>query len=91
MQLIKSKPKILVLITSAFPYGAGESFLETELPYLIKKFNKIVIFTSAVPHGRGVDINSSIEVFKFSYLWNFSYLLPSFKLIREILIYLFSY
>jgi glycosyltransferase involved in cell wall biosynthesis len=32
-----------VLFTAAYPYGPGEQFLETELPYLAKAFRTIVI------------------------------------------------
>ena len=34
----------IILFTSAFPYGHGEQFIETELRYLSKEFNKIYIF-----------------------------------------------
>lgn len=33
----------LILLTSSFPYGNGETFLETELPFLSNAFSKIII------------------------------------------------
>lgn len=38
----------LILFTNIFPYGKGETFIETEIEYLSKKFNKIIIIPSAV-------------------------------------------
>ena len=35
---------MLLLFTSAFPYGKGEQFLETEIIFLANKFTHIVIF-----------------------------------------------
>lgn len=40
------KHKNLLLITSAFPYGNGEQFLETEIKILATYFEKIVILPS---------------------------------------------
>ena len=36
--------KRLILFTSGFPFGNGESFLETEIDYLSKSFDKILIY-----------------------------------------------
>lgn len=33
----------LILLTSTFPFSTGETFLETELPYLAQHFSKVVI------------------------------------------------
>ncbi|MEE9372255.1 MAG: glycosyltransferase [Saprospiraceae bacterium] len=41
----------LVLFTSSYPYGNGEQFLETELPYLSDTFSKIVIIPLEVKTG----------------------------------------
>lgn len=35
--------KTLILLTSTFPYGLGETFLETELPFLAKEFSQVII------------------------------------------------
>ncbi|MDG1330758.1 MAG: glycosyltransferase [Crocinitomicaceae bacterium] len=41
------KQKKLILLTSEFPYGNGETFLETEIEFLAKEFNEVIIFSSA--------------------------------------------
>lgn len=35
--------KLLVLLTSVFPYDSGEEFLEVELPYLAASFTRVII------------------------------------------------
>ena len=37
--------KKLILLTSQFPYGTGETFLENEFPFLENEFKKITIFS----------------------------------------------
>lgn len=37
--------KTLILLTSEFPYGTGETFLENEFPFLTAQFDEILIFT----------------------------------------------
>lgn len=41
-----NNPKILFLITSNYPFGIYETFLEAELKYLENKFDKVVILTT---------------------------------------------
>jgi hypothetical protein len=36
-------PTRLVLLTSSFPYGVGEPFLEAELAYLSARFDSVVL------------------------------------------------
>ncbi len=42
------KPKILFLLPNCYPYGKGDSFLETEINYLVKEFDEVIVFPS---HG----------------------------------------
>jgi len=44
MEVEKTSGKELILFTAGFPFGNGESFLETELVYLSKAFDKVTIF-----------------------------------------------
>lgn len=39
----RSRPSRLIILTSAFPYDRGESFLETELEYLCTRFDSVVL------------------------------------------------
>ncbi|MBS1558962.1 MAG: glycosyltransferase [Bacteroidetes bacterium] len=40
--------KNLVLITHHFPFGSGETFLESEVPWLVPKFNSVIVLTKNV-------------------------------------------
>lgn len=63
----------LILLTSSFPFGSGETFLETELPYLADSFSKVVIIptkkissSNARPIPKNCFINDSIVLRKQS-------------------------
>lgn len=42
------KQNSLILITNSFPYGPGEQFLETEVNYLAKAFDNIIIIPMTI-------------------------------------------
>ncbi len=53
----------LVLITATFPTGPGETFLETELPYLAAAFDKITIMLAVERAGsRPIPANVTIDL-----------------------------
>lgn len=57
--------KIVFLFTEKYPYKGGEPFLETEIHYLSKKFEKVITFPLI---GHGTDkfpIPSNVEVIDF--------------------------
>ena len=59
----------LVLFTNTFPYGMGESFLETEIKYLAKEFDKIIIYPIKKDGEKrelplNVEISSDFILFK---------------------------
>ena len=59
----------LVLFTNTFPYGMGESFLETEIKYLAKEFDKIIIYPIKKDGEKrelplNVEISSDFIIFK---------------------------
>lgn len=69
--------KTLVLITSQFPFGTSESFLESEFPFLKSEFDKIIIIaqnisgkmTRVVPEGVIVHrYNTSTSFMEFLHL-----------------------
>lgn len=39
--------KTLVLLTAEFPYGNGETFLETEIQYLAQAFTQVIVISNA--------------------------------------------
>jgi colanic acid/amylovoran biosynthesis glycosyltransferase len=51
----------LILLTSEFPYGTGETFLENEFPYLVSRFSEVVIFSES-NKGESRIKNPNIEV-----------------------------
>lgn len=54
--------KTLVLITSHFPFAKSETFLEAEISFLERNFNKTIIISQNVknPQTREVDKNTTI-------------------------------
>ncbi|MFM7666826.1 MAG: N-acetyl sugar amidotransferase [Bacteroidota bacterium] len=57
-----SNRKNLILFTSSFPCGSDEVFLENEYPYLLDKFDRIVIFTSSKEKVRAQFQHKKTEV-----------------------------
>ena len=54
----------LILFTSNFPFGSGETFLETELPYLARSFSKVFIIPTQGTlneHCRPIPENCSVD------------------------------
>lgn len=54
-------PLTLVLFTFTFPYGTGEPFLETEIPYLAARFRRVIIVPSQTP-GRLRSVPPGVSV-----------------------------
>lgn len=61
------KNEILVLLTSNYPYGKGESYLDNEIGYLSATFKKIIIISSDIdgPLTRSLPINTIVERFNY--------------------------
>jgi glycosyltransferase involved in cell wall biosynthesis len=58
--------KELVLLTTSYPFGEyKESFLEIELQFLVKKFDKIRIVATNAESNFKRDLPSSVEVYRF--------------------------
>ena len=58
---MNNKHKKLLLLTSEFPYGKGETFLENEFPFLLNGFEEIIIF-SENNKGESRITNPNVEV-----------------------------
>lgn len=59
----RDRPRQLVVFTHTFPFGTGETFLETEAPYLVERFRRVVFVPRRVrgeprpvPTGAEVDV-----------------------------------
>ena len=58
---------LLILITSKFPYGNQETFLETEIIYLSRKFSKIIILSHETKSKKNRLLPNNILVHKIRY------------------------
>jgi glycosyltransferase involved in cell wall biosynthesis len=58
--------KTLVLITSHFPFGAGESFIESEFPFLIRSFEKVIIISQNTSGEKSRTIPENVSVFRYN-------------------------
>jgi glycosyltransferase involved in cell wall biosynthesis len=55
-----------VVLTSNFPFGKGEEFFETELPYLRRHFDRIVILARDRDHPQTRPVPEGVELHRFS-------------------------
>ncbi|MCI1732895.1 MAG: glycosyltransferase [Bacteroidales bacterium] len=54
----------LVLFTDTFPYGAAETFLADELPYVAARFDRVIIYPLYIPtesHARQMPANVEVK------------------------------
>lgn len=58
--------KTLVLITSNFPFGTGEPFIETELPFLSAGFIRVIIISQNYSSGMSREIPGDIKVYRYN-------------------------
>jgi glycosyltransferase involved in cell wall biosynthesis len=58
--------KTLVLITSNFPFGTGEPFIETEFPYLYRVFDRVVILSQNSSSPRTRMVPSDVSVHRYN-------------------------
>ena len=69
--------KKLILITSNFPFGSGEEFIETEIKFLSSKFDaiSIIALSSDAKEHRSVPNNVSVFLIKIGKsFWDFFYI-----------------
>ena len=58
----KEKSNSLILMTNCFPYGKGETFLETEIPILAKYFDVIHIVPLKSPKGQSRTLPPNCKI-----------------------------
>jgi glycosyltransferase involved in cell wall biosynthesis len=58
--------KTLVLVTSQFPFGTGESFIGSEFPVLSRSFEKIIIIAQNVSGERTRSMNGNVAVYRYN-------------------------
>lgn len=59
------KSKKLILLTSEFPFGTGETFLESELPYLAAEFEEIIIVSNDMHNDTSREIPNNCRALRF--------------------------
>jgi glycosyltransferase involved in cell wall biosynthesis len=74
--------KTLYLLTAEFPFGNGETFIENEIQFLAKSFNKVVIIAGESSHTHR-PVPKNVEIKNITYDYTFS--------IQEIIISVFSW
>lgn len=60
------KQKKLILLTSEFPFGNGETFLETEITFLSEAFEQILIYSCATSTEVKRDLPANVDCKLFS-------------------------
>lgn len=64
--------KTLILFTGGFPYGNGETYLESELPYLLETFGRVIIVTKAQKTPVARPLPQGVTVISRPYSLTFS-------------------
>jgi glycosyltransferase involved in cell wall biosynthesis len=58
--------KTLVLVTSQFPFGKGESFIGSEFPFLSQSFDKIIIISQNVNFERTRPVSGNTVICRYN-------------------------
>ena len=62
------KNKTLIFVTSMFPFGTGETFIENEFPFLVNAFDQIIIITNKTDEFNcRIQPNEKIIIVHFPY------------------------
>lgn len=61
----------LILLTSSYPYGNSETFLENEIEYLSNNFKKILILAHNLENTEARLVPKNVKVIRFRYNLNF--------------------
>jgi len=59
--------QVLFLLTSQFPYGKGEAFLESEVPYLAEAFDEVIIVTNDMTTADKRPTADNVSVVRLPY------------------------
>jgi glycosyltransferase involved in cell wall biosynthesis len=59
--------KILILLTSSYPYGEGETFVANEMPYLASAFDEIVVLTNDTMGEQARPLPGSVTCVRHPY------------------------
>lgn len=59
--------RVLVLLTSSYPYGAGETFIANEIPYLEAAFDELVIVSNDTFSDRRYPLSEGMTCLRVPY------------------------
>ena len=59
--------KVLIFFTSSYPYGTGESFIENEIDYLSRAFDRIYIVSNNCKDKQTREITSNVTLIRDSF------------------------
>lgn len=59
--------KTLILLTSSYPYGEGETFVANEVPYLASEFDRIIVLSNDTGSPRAHDLPPAATCVRRSY------------------------
>lgn len=59
--------KVLFFFTSSYPFGKGETFIENEIEYLAKAFDKIIIVSNDIANDQTREVPKNIELKRKGY------------------------
>jgi len=59
--------KILILLTSLYPYGEGETFVANEMPHLASAFDEIIVLTNDIVSKEARPLPTSVTCVRHPY------------------------
>jgi len=81
----------LIFITSRFPFTPGESFIESEFPFLYSNFSRIIIIARNVSASKSIALPDDVNIYRYNptstvagYMTAFVILTRNIKRIKEI-------
>jgi glycosyltransferase involved in cell wall biosynthesis len=70
--------KVLIFFTSSYPYGTGESFIENEIEYLSRSFDRLYIVSNNCKDKQTREVPQNITLIRDSFALNLLKKLGSF-------------
>jgi len=59
--------KVLFFLTSTYPFGTGETFIENEMPYLAAAFDEVVIISNEMQAAQTREVPANVTLKRYPY------------------------
>jgi glycosyltransferase involved in cell wall biosynthesis len=59
--------KVLLFFTNSYPFGKGETFIENEMDYLAKAFDKIIIISNDIDSAQTREVPDHVILYRKTY------------------------